>query len=544
MNPDEIFLVAPNPSTFKINANPDTYNYTGTGFTYAEAVKACKALGPNIQLADLNTIQNSSPSGLSLQVALDLSANWCAAGWTTNSQTTAYFPVSDLAANRCKLSSANSNFTLPTNSSNNPIAGIGTYRPPNGKAFAICVGPKPPLPTAKVNPFNTSSYSMYNSAMMTYIQTGVDSNNPYNNDIFPVGFTEAQVYSALENPTTSAVTGRAAIPYNKEDARATLKANYNTDAVSSSATSNALNGPLLNSINAPTEAIFSSVAASGQPDAWASNSIGKSCDLLRTVYTNMDTALSSLSTLFQDLSGTVNNIIIAKQENGVLQTTIQNICLLPNLVSTAPMKSDACSRLLSLDYDILYRNKSSDGYSQSNTIKDLESLNYALRIREVEIQQSLGSLQEILNSLKSTISSSPNVCNTILSELTTKYGSNIVSVPADGSNAAFTKPIDSSVHFDANGNYSSEPTLFSAPSSAFKIGNKIQYNPVDSLKVKLQEISPFFSGSQYSSLVSDVLNQLSVTLRTPTINYTDISGVANATNLNLVTINSMFPNLT
>jgi hypothetical protein len=543
MNPDEIFLVAPNPSTFKINDNPDKFNYSGTGFTYSEASKACRSLGPDVQLADLNTVQNTSPSGLSLQVALGLSANWCAAGWTTSSSTIAYFPVGDLSdANRCKLSRTNTNFNLPTNSTGLPIVGIGSYTPTDGKAFAICVGPKPPLPTAKVNPFNTSSYSMYNNTMMTYIKTGVDANNPYNYDIFPVAFTDTQAYFALKNPTNSATTGRNPISFNKEDARATLKAKYGADT--SSTTSNALNGPLLDNINAPTEATFSSVAAPGQPDAWASDSINKSCDLLSTVYTTMDNNLSTLASLFRDLSGNVNNIIKAKQENGVLQTTIQNVCLLPNLVTTAPMKSAACSRLLSLDYDILYRNKSSDSYSQSNTITDLESLNYALRLREVEIQQSLGSLQEILNSLKSENPSSPNVCDNTLSALTTKYKSNIVTIPASGSTPSYTKAINSSIYFDSNGNYSETPTRYAAPSSAFKIGREIEYNPVDNLKVKLEEISPFFSGSQYASLVSDVLNQLSVTLRTPFIDYTDISGVANVTNVNLRTINSMFPALT
>ena len=486
----------------------------------------------------------SSVSGLSLQVALDLSANWCAAGWTTNSQTIAYFPVGDLSdANRCKLSNTNNTyFNLPTNSTGLPILGIGSYTPSDGKAFAICVGPKPPLPTAKVNPFNTSSYSMYNDTMMTYIKTGVDANNPYNYDIFPVAFTDTQAYFALKNPTNSATTGRNPIPFNKEDARATLKAKYSADT--SSTTSNALNGPLLDNINAPTEATFTSVPAAGQPDAWASGSKNKSCDLLNTVYKTMDSNLSSLASLFHDLSGNVKNIIKAKEENGVLQTTIQNVCLLPNLVATAPMKSAACSRLLSLDYDILYRNKSSNADSQSNTITDLESLNYALRLREVEIQQSLGSLQKILNLLKSNNPSSPNVCDNTLSELTTKYKSNIVTIPASGSTPSYTKAIDSSIYFDSNGNYSATPTRYAAPSSAFKIGREIEYNPVDNLKIKLEEISPFFSGSQYASLVSDVLNQLSVTLRTPFIDYTDISGVANATNVNLRTINSMFPSLT
>ena len=42
----------------------------------------------------------------------------------------------------------------------------------------------------------------------------------------------------------------------------------------------------------------------------------------------------------------------------------------------------------------------------------------------------------------------------------------------------------------------------------------------------MQEISPFFSSAQYASLVSDVLNQLSVTLRTPLpTEYGSVGGI-------------------
>lgn len=508
-NPDEIFLVAQgSPELFNIN-RPDTYNYNISGYTHSEAIRACQAVGPGVQLADLNKL-STSPSNLSLQVALDLSANWCAAGWTTNSTTIAYFPMSDFKSNKCELSAANTAFSLPTSK------GIGTYTPPlDKKAFAICVGPKPPNPTAKVRPFNKNSYSMYNNEMMKYIKSGVSESDPYNNDIFPVQFTDAQVYVALKNTN-----------YDIKLARESLKTKYQADSASTS--SDTLNTELLS--NFPLESTHKSDST-----LWQANPINKSCLALSDVYIKMDTALSSLKTIFWDLSGSVENIIKAKDENGILQTTIAQSCL--NLSASTSLKSSACSRLLSLDYDLLYRNKSSDGYTQSNTINDLESLNYALRLREVEIQQSLGSLQQVLLSLKST-TSTPNACDTTLASLLTKYKSNIVTTPTG------TKPIDNTVYFDENGNYSSEKTLFSAPTTAFKIGREILYNPVDSLKIKLQEISPFFSGAQYSSLVSDVLNQLSVTLRTPDIDYTNTSAIAEATKKNLLTISSIFPNLT
>jgi len=517
VNPDEIFLVAANPSNFNINNHPDSFDYT-TGVTYANAQAACQAIGPGVTLANLSTLA-TSPSKLSLNVAIDLSANWCAGGWVVESASTgyAYFPMTDFSTYKCRLADstnastnntpAQGEYFLPSapygaSTGTTPTYNYGVYNPgPNGKAFAICVGPKPPLPTAQVNPFNNNTYSMYNTSLMSYIETGVDASNPYNNDIFPVAFTDSQAYMALQN---------APIPYNATSARNYLLSNYATDAQSSSS----------NALNASLQALEPSATAS----SWNSNAYNQSCTALSTIYTNMDNSLTALSALFSDLSGTVNNMISAKQENSVLQTTIANICLGPQ-ASSANI-SAACSRLLSLDYDILYRNKSLDGYTQSNTITDLDSLNLALRVRECEIQQALGSLEEILTNLN---------CTSTLASLTAKYHTNTIV-----NSLGVKVPIDCNTYFDSNGNYSTTSTNYSAPTSAFKIGRDIQYNPVDNLKISLQQISPFFSGAQYSSLLSDVLNQLSVTLRNIPQDYSNIINVAKNTNTDMGLIENLF----
>jgi hypothetical protein len=522
VNPDEIFLVATNPgSSFNINNSSDSFDYNGTGVTYSDALKACQAVGPGVTLANLSAIA-TSPSKLSLNVAIDLSANWCAAGWVAESATTnlAYFPMTNFSSYKCKVGNSSKisltatpdtgKFFLPSTIRSGTAYNYGVYNPgPNGKAFAICVGPKPPLPTAKINPFNNTSYSMYNAALMTYLETGVDLSNSYNNDIFPVSFTDAQVYSALKNATP---------PYNVANARSTLIANYTLDT--NSATSNALNSEL-QSLEDPTSA-----------SNWNSNASSQSCNALSTIYSSMDSSLSSLKGIFSDLSGTVSSIVVAKQENGVLQTTIANICLGPQPTST--LVTAACGRLLSLDYDILYRNKSMDGYTQTNTITDLDSLNYALRIRECEIQQSLGSLQEILGTMN---------CTTTLNKLTTKYKNNIIVT--DATNIDPTKhkhqPINCKTYFNSDGSFSQNQTQYSAPTSAFKIGRDIQYNPVDNLKISLQQISPFFSGNQYKSLLSDVLNQLSVTLRNVPQDYSNLQNTAKNTNTNVGLIENLFP---
>jgi len=530
VNPDEIFLVATNPESFNIKNRPDTFNYNGTGVTYSDALKACTNVGPGVTLANLSAIA-TSPSKLSLNVAIDLSANWCAAGWVVESATTnlAYFPMTDFVSYKCQLNNSTNasvtgatptagKFFLPSSSISGTTYNYGTYNPgPNGKAFAICVGPKPPLPTAKINPFNNNTYSMYNDSLMTYLKTGVNSSDPYNNDIFPVTFTDTQVYKALKNATP---------PYNATSARNTLIANYTADT--NSATSNNLNTEI--------QALENPTIASN----WNTNSYTQSCGSLAAIYSSMDSSLTSLTNMFSDLSGTVTNMISAKEENGILQTTIANICI--GQQGTTTSVSAACSRLLSLDYDILYRNKSMDGYTQTNTITDLDSLNYALRIRECEIQQSLGSLQEIL-----TIMNCPNTLNS----LTTKYKNNIIVTDATSNTH---QAINCTTYFNKDGSFSQNETAYSAPSgtykdtdgtiktntSAFKIGREIEYNPVDKLKISLQQISPFFSGNQYSSLMSDVLNQLSVTLRTVPQDYSNLQKTARNTNTNMGMIETLF----
>lgn len=521
VNPDEIFLLATNPGSFRINNSSDSFNYNEKGILYSEALKACMDVGPGVTLASLSAL-TTSPSKLSLNVAIDLSANWCAAGWTTESAQTgfAYFPMTNFTTYKCKLnntanSSANATpatgkIFLPNTIRSGTTYNYGVYNPgSNGKAFAICVGPKPPLVTAKINAFNNTTYSMYNASLMTYLKTGVDSSNPYNNDIFPVTFTDAQAYKALQNATP---------PYNVARARSTLVANYATDT--NSTTSNALNSSLRD-----LEPVTTTLS-------WSTNSYTQTCNTLSTIYSNMDSSLSTLNTIFSDLSGTVASMISAKEENGVLQTTIQRICLGPQATS-API-GDACSRLLSLDYDILYRNKSSDSYDQTNTITDLASLNYALRIRECEIQQSLGSLQEILRTM--------NCPNDILTKLTQKYKNN--TIVTDSTNVDPTKhiykPINCTTYFNEDGSFSQSETRYSAPNTAFKIGRDIQYNPVDKLKVSLQQISPFFSGNQYSSLLSDVLNQLSVTLRTVPEDYTNLNNTVKNINTNMGMVETLF----
>ena len=566
---DEIFLMATqndkSPIDLYTSYNPTNwYDYTQDGYTHAEAQRICESVGAT--LADLTsttlpTTTSSTPttvSNPSLQTALDLSGHWCAAGWTKGSSTIAYFPVNDTKSrNKCSISHADiitstdcadpasGKFCVPTRK------GFGKYKPSNGKAFAICMGPKPSNPTAAVNYFNQSSYSMYSDDLIAYLTTGQDPTNTYQTDIFPVQFTPSQAFKALANTSF--------IPQN---ARQWLVRNYQVVAnvlTPPSGESVAINEPKL-LLQAPDN--------EATKTAWSTSSVEQSCIRLQAVYNVMHTQLTTLTTLFSDLSGVVQKMTNAKGENALLQTTVTQVC-----IEAAPgtLKNSACNRLLTLDYDLFYRNTSNDPYTQTNLITNLESLNLALRVRECEIQQALGSLQQILMVFSTT-----PTCVTTLATLIDEHGDNMIPritisagsivqsngslkdtrgktvappatvavtgqvvagsiVRADGSiiNSTQTtvvappgtvlmsgkRQISCNVLFNNDGTVwdgnGSTPIDGAAPNTAFKIGRDIPYNSVESLKIKLEEISPFFTGEQYASLANTVINQLSLTVRTP-----------------------------
>lgn len=535
-NPDEIFLVATNPGTFKINSPPDSFSYSITGYTHTEAQSACASFGG--RLADLSTVtsgSSQSPSKLSLEIARDLSANWCAAGWTATNSEYAYFPMSDFTSvNKCKLSNP-SNAT--TNTDTNPeagkyylptVKGLGKYKPSDGRAFAICVGKKPPSPTGKVNPFNTNSYSMYNENMMTYLKSGKDSINPYNDDMFPIEFTDAQVYSALQS--TSPI-------YNILSARTLLKDRYK-EAATTTDNNPLTNDPLNKNLYDPDLKDVYTPETADERSAWENDSLNKSCEVLSEIYTKIDSHLATLKTIFSDVSGNVQNLIDAKQDNSNMQSVVNLIC---KNASDQSIESKACVRMLSIDFDILYKNKSSDPSERKNVIKQLEALNMALRMRQCEIQQSLGSLQYILDAYKNN-----SRCSSTLNTLTTKYKNNLVNVKSlKNPSLMIPMPINCEMYFDSTGNVTNDKnSQFSSPATAFRIGRDVEYNNVDLLKLRIQEISPYFSTDQYKNIVSDVLNELSATLRSPPPSeFLNINSIVNSTTKIMNSIVSLFPNL-
>jgi hypothetical protein len=170
----------------------------------------------------------------------------------------------------------------------------------------------------------------------------------------------------------------------------------------------------------------------------------------------------------------------------------------------------------------------------------LETINLRLFEREVEIQQSLGSLQQVLNTFIKNSDTSASECVKTLSSLKGKYGDNMIANWSTG----VLQPIDNTTYFSTNVNgstitISDSTSIGRPPKTAFNVGRDVELNGVERLKVNLEQISPFFNAADYTSLVSDVLNQLSITLRTPLAKeYANVESIANVTNKNLAVITS------
>jgi len=453
--PDEIYLVAPNVQSFNLYAPANQLDYS-KGYTHTEAQAACAKFKG--RLAPLGL----SPKGdttLTLNKALDLSANWCAAGWTEGDTTNAYFPKALRTA--CNPTAAlDTRFNIPVLTS-----GIGKYTPTDGKAYAVCIGPKPPQPTVNVNDFNQDSYSMFSDAIINSIIDTAAAPS----DIFPVVFQPAQAYYALSQTA-----------YNPTNARKWLINNYETSLA-------ATNG------SDPLNAALYTPEATTDSTAWNSGASTQSCVSLKGAHDTLKGQVAAIQNLFRDLSANVISITEAKVEGTSLQSRIAAIC---NTNSTA-----ACQRLVSLDMDTFYLNRSVDGLTQKTMITDLENLNFALSMVECQFQESLGNLQIIM----SILGCSGYDINTLRDNTLTDFTGKVTPIKCD---KAFTKGVPTDL----------DPTITNdgtAPKTAFKIGKDIDYNSVELVKLSLQQIAPFYNADNYKVLVQNVLNQLSVMLRTP-----------------------------
>jgi hypothetical protein len=83
------------------------------------------------------------------------------------------------------------------------------------------------------------------------------------------------------------------------------------------------------------------------------------------------------------------------------------------------------------------------------------------------------------------------------------------------------------------------------PKNAFTVeGGNLEQNDVEGLKFALQQISPYYNSSQFAGLLSDVLEQLSILLRTPLItDYDDSTAIYKTISKEIALIERGFPTI-
>ena len=417
----EVFLVAADQAG-NVNNYVNLYGSVNpvNTYTYDEAVTECKKYGGDLATLDQLT-----------KATTKFGADWCPGGWIKDVRNILYYPMQK-----------NGTCGNPTD-----LSGVKMTTPYTGiRGYPICHAVKPPNPTRFVRDFNRLTYNMVNGDTLYRVTNG-------SGDIFPIVFTPSQAYYALEQNGYDTTAARNALK------NQTTRAQYNT-------------------------AILGIIGGVNLSDAEkTSNASTASCTDLSATKADFETKITTLKGSFEDLSGAVYTAIAAKDENtNYIQSQITSIC--KNPPPGSPNIRDACARLLSLDYDIFYRNLDPTGKTQRNLVTDLETINMALAMEECTLQKNFGALKFMMDTL------CPDS-----SRILTILGNNTM----DGKIISCTYPNDRK----------------DIPAAAFQVGSDIQLNGVDSFKYNLQQISPYFNTDKYASLLTNVLNQLSVTMRTP-----------------------------
>lgn len=536
----EVYLVGSiiNTNTKDYLYDPIADTYRNGGFTYEAALARCQHYGGTLA------------TKAQLQMAVnELNGNWCVAGWVSDDRTNAYF-IDPFSGNN-KIC-PNTTGTIP---------GIQRYIPSTttnsrneNLAFATCYGPKPAMTTLSgtksnvateiiesatssfdVQPFNKTSYSMISNATLMCVTSGNCTNaiaelstiasqaqlrktriqasptgqdtatstaaataastaetnltnaksafiDVFRNgrevavDIFPKIFTTSQAYYALDNSTPK---------YNPTAARAKLLNDINN---SETTNTDPLNTGIATVVNP------SAVEDSTTITAWNDNAKNKTCASFTDIQNAMYGKLAQIHQLFSDLSGATQTTIKMKTENGYLQSIVSEIC--------QGQDTDACRRLLALDYDIYYKDRTPNAVTQSYIIDDLENINLALSIQECNIQQSLGSVEYLGEKL---LGCAPvPVPNNLKDKL--KFRTNL-QVNTEGGGVI----VEGKIPLECP--KSGQPTI--ATLANFKAGRDIPFNSVDVIKQMFQQISPYYSGSAYQDLVNTVLNRLTQILEIP-----------------------------
>lgn len=195
------------------------------------------------------------------------------------------------------------------------------------------------------------------------------------------------------------------------------------------------------------------------------------CTILANMRAKFKGQFDQLRQVFRDVSGAVISMLGAKNESSFFAAKLQGICA-QERIETSP----ACVKLATLDYDILYSTQGSDGDASTSRLAALEALNYFKFAREQELCISY---------------------------------SNIAAVEAylgcSNSQGSIPECVYSGL---GSGSHSGPPLTL----------NNFDVNSEEFLKLRLKEIAPYFSASNYSDLLGRIIEQLSITLRLPSLN--------------------------
>ena len=449
----EAFLVAP----LGVSDYSEGYD------TKAKAVEKCQEFGATLA------------TSAQLTSAIQLGARWCWAGWYDDgSATGAAASVQDANCTASKVPGfVATQGAPPLTATPQKIAKPATVLTP----YAICWGVKPQMNSSPlVQPFNTTSYSMINETLLGAVMNGtIVEGTP--SDIFPVTFTASQAMYALENHGG----GR----YDAATARKYLIDNYAT-----------VNDTIATAVNTQTGAYD----VSGD---WLNTSKGKEtpCSYLETMYSDFALKLTCLRSQFADVSGglQVSAAIRMKNESGSMQGIIAAAC-----ANETPSSSPACARLAGLDYSSYY------GTGAPPIINDLRDLNYALAMREQEMQQAISTLLKLMSVIGCYNSQPQTAAPAAGSGAAAPTGAAAPSNTPPATLLQKTCPgTGNKVTVDMGilgGN---------TEATKFNIQTNIGYNSVESLKLSLEEISPYFTSPAYNAITQQVLGTLSGLLRLP-----------------------------
>ena len=437
----EVYLVAPNDAIDWVDIYDKNYadrSYSLNGYTYTQAQKVCQDLG-----GDLATFAQ-------VQKALALGGNWCVKGWIKDGKTTGGIPAYPVYLSQDSYNSCGE------------ITGIystmGTLSTPRGTnvvdtnlnnavAFPICYAPKPVNPAVAIQPFSALNYSWIDSATLQAIKTGeynlIDPEQ--SKDIFPVVFTDDQVNYALMNVPNS----------------------FNT-------TTNTWSTILVRNYLVRNTATVNAGIMSATQGEYTDDPSMNSCTSLSSIDGSYAVKISTLQTLFKDVSGSILNAIRSKFENSEIQANIFNICK-----GLTPEASPACAKLATIDYDTFYTNPT------HSVLSDLETLTYNRNVLESELCIGIIAVQQVKQVVGCTYTSqAANYCKGICN-------------PNDPTSNCF---ISTQIAY--------------GPDNITQYIDFDQTN-VEALKVALMNISPMFTTSAYKDIVASAITSLTTVLIDP-----------------------------